>query len=252
MQIMSRATVAAAAVLAVAVADKAALHADMPPARPALASGLARQQLPDGPGKEVLAKLCSGCHDLMFTLSTRETEEQWTRIVNDMRSKGADGTEEDFAKVIAYLTAHMGKAEPSEGHARFELLASRTKVAPGERFALGWRLVAADGWQLRGDATSGRSPQVSWTLPPVVTIGEPARRAADAPSTLTVFPGVVSTSAAPGSTLDFTARVTYEACRETCLTENATASMRLPVGDGGVPSHEEEFARAGVASRPPP
>ena len=51
----------------------------------------------------------------MFTVSTRETEEGWTRIVNDMRSKGADGTEEDFAKVIAYLTANMGKAETSAG-----------------------------------------------------------------------------------------------------------------------------------------
>ena len=49
----------------------------------------------------------------MFTVSTRETEDGWTRIVNDMRSKGADGTEEDFAKVIAYLTAYMGKPEPA-------------------------------------------------------------------------------------------------------------------------------------------
>ena len=52
-------------------------------------------------------------------------------------------------------------------------------------------------------------------------------------------------------TLDLTARVSYEVCRETCVTETATASMTLPVGDGGVPSHEEEFARAGVASPPP-
>ena len=130
MEAMSRATLAAAAVLVVAVAGNAALHADMPIARPAVDSAHARQQLPDGPGKELLPKLCAGCHDLMFTVSTRETEDGWTRIVNDMRSKGADGTEEDFAKVIAYLTAHMGKAEPSEGHAKFELLANRTKVAP--------------------------------------------------------------------------------------------------------------------------
>ena len=47
----------------------------------------------------------------MFTVSTRETEDGWTRIVNDMRSKGADGTEEEFAKVIAYLTANMGKTQ---------------------------------------------------------------------------------------------------------------------------------------------
>ena len=33
------------------------------------------------------------------------------RIVNDMRSKGADGSEEDFAKVIAYLTKNMGKPQ---------------------------------------------------------------------------------------------------------------------------------------------
>jgi hypothetical protein len=120
MEAMSRATLAAAAVLVAVVAGKAALHADMPVARPAVDSAHARQQLPDGPGKELLPKLCAGCHDLMFTVSTRETEEGWTRIVNDMRSKGADGTEEEFAKVIAYLTAHMGKAEPFEGHAKFD------------------------------------------------------------------------------------------------------------------------------------
>ena len=39
------------------------------------------------------------------------------------RSKGADGTDEEFAKVIAYLTANMGKkdlsaAEPPTDHFR--------------------------------------------------------------------------------------------------------------------------------------
>ena len=139
MQAMSRATFAAAAMLLAAVAGhstplmavlsltpfdsaqgdlelverskdgRAALYADTTSERSTVASAHARQELPDGPGKAELTKLCSGCHDLMFTASTRETEEGWTRIVNDMRSKGADGTEEEFAKVIAYLTAHMGK-----------------------------------------------------------------------------------------------------------------------------------------------
>ena len=76
--------------------------------------GAARQELPDGPGKKELSKLCSGCHDLMFTVSTHETEGEWMRIVNDMRSKGADGTEEECAKVIAHLTAHMGKPKPPD------------------------------------------------------------------------------------------------------------------------------------------
>ena len=111
MQAVSRLTLAAAAMLVATIVGKAALHADTP--RPTFSFGEARQELPDGPGKKELSKLCAGCHDLMFTVSTRETEEGWTRIVNDMRSKGADGTEEEFARVIEYLTANMGKPKPS-------------------------------------------------------------------------------------------------------------------------------------------
>ena len=73
----------------------------------------ARQDLPEGRGRDEVARLCAGCHDLTFTISTRETEEGWTRIVNDMRSRGVDGSEDEFAQVIAYLTAHMGTNEPS-------------------------------------------------------------------------------------------------------------------------------------------
>src|SRR5436190_24180897 len=98
MPFMSRATLGAAAILVATVAANVALHADIPSARHTVASSNARQDLPDGPGKAELSKICSGCHDLGFTVSTRETEEGWTKIVNDMRSKGADGTEEDFAK----------------------------------------------------------------------------------------------------------------------------------------------------------
>ena len=176
----------------------AGLYADVPLTPLAGVSALARQDLPDGSGKNVVERLCVGCHDLTFTVSTRETEEEWTRIVNDMRSRGTDGTEEEFAQVIAYLTAHMGNAKPPAGHAELALLASRTKVAPSERFALGLRLVAAAGWRLKGDAPSGRSPQVSWTTPQAVSIGDPARPVADEPATLMVFPAVVSTSVVPG------------------------------------------------------
>jgi len=109
MQAMSRVLLAAGAMLVAAVACTAASRAEGLVVTPARVTGSATQQLPDGPGKELVAKLCAGCHDLTFTISTRETEEGWTRIVNDMRSKGADGSEEDFAKVIAYLTANMGK-----------------------------------------------------------------------------------------------------------------------------------------------
>jgi hypothetical protein len=126
MKAISRATLAAAAMLLAATAGKVALHADTSLAVTA-PSGHARQDLPDGPGKAELSKLCSGCHDLMFTVSTRETEDGWTRIVNDMRSKGADGTEAEFAKVIAYLRANMGKPEPSDGQPISALASNRRR-----------------------------------------------------------------------------------------------------------------------------
>jgi hypothetical protein len=241
MQATSKAVLLAAAILAAVLAGRAGLHANTPlvPGRgvPEL-----RQDLPDGPGKDVVVRLCDGCHDLIFTVSTRENEEGWTRIVNDMRSRGTDGTEEEFVQVIAYLTTHMGKAE-AEGHADVELVANRTKVAPGERFALGLRLVAAAGWRLKdGVDGSGRSSQVSWTMPEAVSVGDPARPAGDEPASLLTFPAVVSTSARPGSTLRLSVRVTYAVCRETCVTETATTSMTLPIGDGGQPSREREFA----------
>ena len=106
MRIISRVTFAATAVALAAVISNAVLHAEKP-ARTAIAA--VAQELPDGPGKAEVKKLCDGCHDLTFTVSTRENEEGWTRIVNDMRGKGTDGSEEDFAKVIAYLTKYMGK-----------------------------------------------------------------------------------------------------------------------------------------------
>lgn len=104
---MPRLLLAAAALPLIVVTGAAALMAGSD-GRPSVSLA---QELPDGAGKELLPKLCAGCHDLMFTVSTRETEEQWTRIVNDMRAKGADGTEKEFEVVIAYLAANFGKAE---------------------------------------------------------------------------------------------------------------------------------------------
>jgi mono/diheme cytochrome c family protein len=121
MNVMSRATLAAAAVLVAVIAGHAR---PLMAARPTVAAGTARQELPEGPGKAELMKRCDGCHDLTFTVATRETEEGWTRIVNDMRSKGTDGSEEEFAKIIAYLTKHMGKPTPSGGHADLALPAT--------------------------------------------------------------------------------------------------------------------------------
>jgi putative heme-binding domain-containing protein len=44
--------------------------------------------------------------------SQRMDQAQWTGVVNDMVSKGAQGTQQDFDNIIAYLTANYGKGAP--------------------------------------------------------------------------------------------------------------------------------------------
>ena len=44
--------------------------------------------------------------------SQRMDQAQWTGVVNDMVSKGAQGTQQDFDNIIAYLTANYGKDTP--------------------------------------------------------------------------------------------------------------------------------------------
>jgi cytochrome c5 len=80
---------------------------------PALA-GSNSSQLPDGPGKETVQKVCSGCHPAQIVLSHRDTKDGWALIVTDMVNKGANGTDDEFNTIIDYLSAHFPKDSGSK------------------------------------------------------------------------------------------------------------------------------------------
>jgi mono/diheme cytochrome c family protein len=61
--------------------------------------------LPDGPGKAVVQKMCVGCHGLSVIAAKHATPEQWANIVQQMVSRGADGTDEEIETVTRYLSA---------------------------------------------------------------------------------------------------------------------------------------------------
>jgi competence protein ComEA len=71
----------------------------------------AAQTLPDGPGKAVVEKMCTGCHGLENVVRARLTKERWGFIVDDMVSRGATGTDEEIDQVINYLAANFSKTE---------------------------------------------------------------------------------------------------------------------------------------------
>jgi competence protein ComEA len=74
-------------------------------------SGVALAQLPDGPGKDVVVKVCGTCHEANRAAALRLTREGWEQTVADMRWRGAKGTDEEFAQIVEYLaTNFLGEA----------------------------------------------------------------------------------------------------------------------------------------------
>jgi competence protein ComEA len=69
----------------------------------------AQTGLPDGPGKPVVEKLCSKCHGIATVVGLRRTKTGWQTSVDEMVSRGAAGTDEEFDAVIDYLAKYFGK-----------------------------------------------------------------------------------------------------------------------------------------------
>lgn len=68
-----------------------------------------KSQLPDGPGKATMQKICSGCHAPEIVLGRRDTKEGWAQVVSSMVDRGANGTDEEFNAIIDYLAANFPK-----------------------------------------------------------------------------------------------------------------------------------------------
>jgi len=66
------------------------------------------QSAPDAPGKDRFTAICTGCHSLDQTIGQRKTREGWAEVVETMRGFGAQGTDEDFQKVVDYLANTYG------------------------------------------------------------------------------------------------------------------------------------------------
>jgi competence protein ComEA len=68
-----------------------------------------KSNLPDGPGREAVERVCANCHELETVTGARRTRIGWQRMVEDMVSRGADASDEDAAAIVSYLMAHYGK-----------------------------------------------------------------------------------------------------------------------------------------------
>ena len=64
--------------------------------------------MPDGNGKKETVRICSACHNLETVTTERHDKAGWQTVVDDMVSRGADGTDEELKMVVEYLSKYFG------------------------------------------------------------------------------------------------------------------------------------------------
>ena len=60
-------------------------------------------QLPEGPGKAEVQKLCVGCHELDRSISKRQDRDAWQTTLNKMTALGMKATDGEIRVVVEYL-----------------------------------------------------------------------------------------------------------------------------------------------------
>ncbi len=71
-----------------------------------LCAGSVWAQLPEGPGRDELTKLCKQCHDLGKAVSVRQDRDAWRNTLTKMAALGTKGTDQEFALILDYVAKH--------------------------------------------------------------------------------------------------------------------------------------------------
>lgn len=66
------------------------------------------QDVPEGPGKDTFLKVCGACHDAGVVVTMHQSKDDWQATVDDMKGRGADGSDADFKAIVDYLAKYQG------------------------------------------------------------------------------------------------------------------------------------------------
>jgi putative heme-binding domain-containing protein len=105
------------------------------------------QSLPEGQGKAEFQRICGNCHSVSIATSQRMTQAQWTGVVNDMVSRGAQGSQPDLDSVVSYLSTHFGQGAPPAATATPAVAPAVAKETPlsDEQVAKAMGLITTNG-----------------------------------------------------------------------------------------------------------
>jgi competence protein ComEA len=65
--------------------------------------------LPEAPALRLVQKTCASCHEIEAVIASRRTRVGWQQTVDDMVARGAEGSDEELAKITEYLVTYFGK-----------------------------------------------------------------------------------------------------------------------------------------------
>jgi competence protein ComEA len=66
-------------------------------------------KLPEGEGRDLVARACTECHGLMTATEDRRTRSGWGDVVEEMAGLGARINDDEIKKVVDYLTRYFGR-----------------------------------------------------------------------------------------------------------------------------------------------
>jgi competence protein ComEA len=64
-------------------------------------------KLPDAPGRAALLKVCSDCHGPESAVAQLKTRQEWSKTLDEMAANGAQGTDEEWDAILAYLDKYF-------------------------------------------------------------------------------------------------------------------------------------------------
>src|ERR1700749_1314522 len=110
-------------------------------------------QLPDGPNRDTVQRICSSCHSVQMFLGRGMTREQWSGVVSNMIGRGAKISDEEFDQIVEYL----GKTFPPGKQVGAG--AANAKAAPARKKSL-IDQVGSDDKQVVDDDAAARGKTI--------------------------------------------------------------------------------------------
>jgi hypothetical protein len=89
------------------------------------------RDLPEGPGKSLVEKVCGDCHGTEVYTGKHRDAQQWNATIDRMIRHGATATDAQFDEIVNYLVKHFGPGEQIGSAAAKGAMEVRDSCPPG-------------------------------------------------------------------------------------------------------------------------